>query len=535
MPAKRKNIDLDFDSSKGDIDIDKSKKYLDIDVDEKAITHSKGKGRPKGAKTVNKRKANAWIELIKKVKVDNPGMSHKDAMKAASVIKKHHGSSAEAMGSGASFKDILKHIGSLGERALKTGSDIVKSKEFKEGAKDVAKAAFTKARPHLEEAGKEAVSRVGKKITGSRSSAEKSFGDIAKSGAKDVGKELAHQGIDKASEQLAQRIPKEAHHMLAKVSHEVHKKIDQRIGSGMVGKYIKHCDDCAEKGKEKHGGFAFASILAALAPAVIPMAADLLQGVLGTILGKGMIGKGTPGDYTFNELGVRSGQAGRGHERVGVDGAGTRGGSLLETQKSDPPLDNIFAKHSNLWQFTPVPGFMGITEVPTNQFFTPTGGDENLGIWEMANDIDEYINSAPTVEDGITSIAPTTMTINPTAISTMPADSTIGSTVKEITGEAKGQGLGGNSGGFVYAPGISLSRLANFQTRFGSGIVGPMSIHAAGAGDVTRVGHGVLPIESVVTGQPIGISERGRGMKGKQQGGSSTSALIKGSDVATWK
>jgi len=55
------------------------------------------------------------------------------------------------------------------------------------------------------------------------------------------------------------------------------------------------------------------------------------------------------------------------------------------------------------------------------------------------------------------------------------------------------------------------------------GIVGALP-----GGDITRVigrnryARGILPKESIVTGQPVSVVQRGRG------------AMIKGSNVATW-
>ncbi len=207
-----------------------------------------------------------------------------------------------------------------------------------------------------------------------------------------------------------------------------------------------------------------------------------------------------------------------------------QGGTILDTQKSDAPVDNVWATHAQLWWFTPQPGLMGRTELPANQYFLK-GRDVNVDIWEQANDVDEYINSAPTYEDGVTQIAPST-SYSRGAVSEMPADSTVGSTLKDIRGESSGRRS--SDGGFVYAPGMSLSRLASAKHRYGMGVSscntkvggGAFSIKHAmpqgRGGDITRIGKGVVPPESTITGTPIGISQRGRG------------TLIKGSNVATW-
>jgi hypothetical protein len=510
MPRGKKNANLDIDN----------KTYLNVDVDESALPKKKTKGRPKGAKTQNKKKDNSWFGLIKKVKADNPGMSHKEAMSVASKIKNQYGSSSEALGSGISFKGFFQKVGNLGKSAIKGISKVVKSKEFQE----VGKTAFDVAKPHLAEAGNEAMRRITKQ------GPSKSFKDIALSGAKDVGKTLAHEGISRASLQLSSQMPPAAHKTLEAITKHAHSQIDQRVGRGVIARYMQDCDACCAKAHKKGGMTGgFAGMVAALAPTVIPMAANLLSGVFGKLFGKK--GKGTPGDYSFNELGRRVGQGVIGEHCGGMYNGMYEGSGVHSVQKSDPPLDNIMAKHSNLWWFIPQPGYMGVTELPSNQFYTPSGGDENLGIWEMANDIDEYINSAPTLEDGLTMIAPTTMTINPTAISGMPRNSSLSSTIKDIHSQETQTGNGmGSRGGFVYAPGMSLSRLANFQSRYGSGIVGSMSLHSAGkGGDISRVGYGVLPTDSIVTGTPVGISSHGRGMP-RQQGG----MLIKGANVSSW-
>ena len=206
-----------------------------------------------------------------------------------------------------------------------------------------------------------------------------------------------------------------------------------------------------------------------------------------------------------------------------------QGGTILEAQKSDAPVDNVWATHAQLWWFTPQPGLMGRTELPANQYFLK-GRDVNLDIWEQANDVDEYINSAPTYEDGVTQIAPST-SYSRGAVSEMPADSTVGSTLKDIRGESSGRRS--SDGGGVYVPGMSLSRLASAKHRYGMGVSscntkvgGAFSIKHAmpqgRGGDITRIGKGVVPPESTITGTPIGISQRGRG------------TLIKGANVATW-
>ena len=524
------------------------KEYLDVDVDEEAIPKAKSrKGRPKGAKTVNKRKANQWMVLIKKIKSENPGMSHKEAMKIASKVASQHGSSAAAMeasGAGLSFRDIASKLGSVIKGVAKAGKKVVTSDTFKEGAKS----AFEAAKPALTMAAVETVGRAEKRLTGKRSSEEQRFGDIAKKGAKDLGKDIARQGMHHANEQLMQRLPKEAHPTLRAVTGAINKRIEQRIGTGVVGEYMRHCDHCAEQ-----GGSGFLPVLAALAPTIIPMAADLISGLLGKILGKrgkGFeedegVGGAVPGDYSSNELGSRPGQAVHHNQDGGffLDVKGIpsmnrenkgQGGSILEGQRSDAPLSNVFVKHSSLWQFAPVPGLMGIIETPANSFYGSGTSDENLGIWEMANDVDQYINSAPTFEDGITSIAPSTLVVNPASISEMPKNTTIGSTVKAINGEGRGGGSSDTGDrGFVYAPGMSLSRLAAYSSRYGNGIVGSMSIHAGKGGDITRVGRGILPTESAITGVPVGVGSRGRGVTSHQQGGSHN-VLVRASNVASW-
>jgi len=283
-------------------------------------------------------------------------------------------------------------------------------------------------------------------------------------------------------------------------------------------------------------------------------------------------GKGTPGDYSFNELGVRPGQGGgflanllgipqiinaaRGRGigennnygdhsiHKSLMGGIQQGGSNLDTQKSDPPIDNVWATHAQLWWFPSQPGLMGRTELPANQYFlrngTEQGIDVNAEIWEQANDVDEYINSAPTFEDGVTQVAPSTMSYSRAETSDMPRDSTIASTLRDIRGESSGSwartGTSGKwgEGGFVYAPGMSIERLASAQHRYGMGASscnsklgqgGAFSIpHRGGArgGDITRIGKGIIPPESVITGTPVGVSQRGRG------------SLIKGANIATY-
>ena len=59
----------------------------------------KAKGKPRGTQGTNK-----WLQLVKKVKADNPGITYKQALQAASHIRAEHGYD-EALGAGFHSKE----------------------------------------------------------------------------------------------------------------------------------------------------------------------------------------------------------------------------------------------------------------------------------------------------------------------------------------------------------------------------------------------------------------------------------------------
>jgi len=515
------------------------------------------KGVPRGTRATNK-----WLQLVAKVKADNPGITYKEALQAASHIRAEHGYD-QALGAGFSLKGLVSGIG---KAAKKVGALVKKAAPHVKKAVQVAaphvgkfaSKALEHAQPHLIKAGEEALERGFSKVSGMPHE-NKPFSKIALEGAVDVGRKVAHEGLSMAAKELSKKQPqlttaikgveKSAHQHIEAVKDRGERGFHEMFGEGSgaaggeIDKYVDACcKHCARH--EPSGGFAAAAaipIIAALAPTVVPAAASLIEKLFGLgrqqhgngfipfLMGalSNLIGKGTPGDYSFNRLGGNIKNKNNSSIHKSIMGGMQQGGNPV--QKSDAPIDNVWATHAQLWWFTPEPGLMGRTELPANQFFL-RGRDVNSEIWEQANDVDGYINSAPTYEDGVTTAAPMGAAYSKAAMSGMPTDSTIGSTLSDIKSEGSGAG---RSGGFVYAPGMSIERLASAQHKYGMGsnscnsklgAGGAFSIAGKG-GDVTRMGipgRGVIPPESTITGTPIGISQRGRG------------TLIKGANTATW-
>jgi len=651
--------------------------FLDVDIDPRNPMPQEGEGMPIPARVGRGRPrkgpkgkprgttaSNKWLQLVKKVKSENPELSYKQALQAAKHIKDEHGYD-QALGAGFSLKGLVRGIGkaakSVGKLVKKAAPHVKKALE--KAAPVVgryAESALHHAEPHIIKAGEEALERGISKVTGMPHE-NKPFSKIALEGAVDVGRKVAQEGVKEAAKELGTKAPKlsPAIHGLEKTIHGAIEHMEKRRkegppdeseygersfhelfgeGAGMAGgeveKYVNACcKHCAKH--EPSGGFAAAAaipFITALAPTVVPAAVGLFEKLLGlgvqqkgegfipfligalTQMGRGEgfrankihemmrgrgkgcmptpmrreqiqhtankleTGKGTPGDYSFNELGVREGQGGgflanllgipqiinaargRGGNinnnygdhsiHKSLMGGIQQGGNNLETQKSDPPIDNVWATHAQLWWFTPQPGLMGRTELPANQYFL-NGRDVNLDIEEQAQDIAEYVNSAPTYEDGVTQIAPSALSYSKSAVSGMPQDSSVSSTLADIKGESQGPGPHAGkwartehgegkwdhkrntegSGGFVYAPGMSIEKLASAQHRYGMGASncntklgtgGAFSIPHGRGGDVNRIGRGIIPPESTITGTPIGVSQRGRG------------TLIKSANVATW-
>lgn len=331
---------------------------------------------------------------------------------------------------------------------------------------------------------------------------------------KDMGKILAREGIKLGAMHLKDKSDPRYHSTIDKISEGVANKIQ----SGMGGPRVRHyCQQCNNMAKNKSGGVVgTAAILTALAPTLIPMAGNLLSNLMGNLMSPQKGRGNAPGDYSFNELGSRQ-PGGFLAQLLGIPQiiSSARGRGI-----SDLPVPNMNALQSNLFWYVRPPGLIGVTELPENAIYGTYGENENLKVWEDVNDINTYVSDAPTWEDTNTSVIPTTLTMTDVK---MPESGSMASTLAEIDTEAGVSGARhreGELGGFVYGPGMSLENIYKAYKKRGHGMVGSLP-HM-------RMGSGVLPQESIVTGEPIGITQRGRGIR--KRGGS----LIQGSSIATW-
>lgn len=569
MPRRRKE-DLDIDTKKGDLDIDKSKEYLDVDID------LKGSKRPRKPRA--KTGPNKWMRLVRKVREDNPELSYREAMSLAKNVKEKMGYE-EALGAGVSLKGIASKIGKFMKDTYKTAQPHVKKafetakphvkkalkKAYEEGkplAKEFGKTALREATPHLTKMGVEAVERGASKFTG-EDRKPVAFSKIAREGATDVSKKLAHEGISKAQNVLTPQLPSELRPAVQKVAMEAHKQIGEGRG-GAVGKYMDHCKACCDKA----GGFAglasslIGPVVSSLLPSVVGPAVDLLSvGLTGKQKGKGVQQGGvntSTGDFTNNELSYYREQNPQGGFLANLLGIpqvinAIKGQGLPTAIKSDPPYDNSLAHKDKLWWYPPEVGLIGVIEPPNDIIYDEFGVNQNAVALEQMNDLDDYLNEAPTFEDGVTSVVPTTLTIAPNMPPTADP-STIPETLNQIDRElgiiAYPRNRGGQ-GGFVYASGMSQSDLMKLREGEGrGGIVGSLpraggrnifnrhlpSLGSGVGGDaLTRMsGLGVtLPSDSVITGVPVGVSQRGTGLPLKMAR-AGRGAIIKGSNITTW-
>lgn len=264
---------------------------------------------------------------------------------------------------------------------------------------------------------------------------------------------------------------------------------------GDTRRALECCKECAKKnimGKGAQQGGFLPAMLAALAPVAMPLVgklvADVAPKVIGALTGKK--GKGaTMGDWAY--LGLYDDHAGRGWDYVGMGTDGAYRNRPIET--------------SDLFQFAQKYGVFGKIDLPENQH----RGNVNEMIHNIANDVHDYKEEAPTFEDTHITPLPTTLHIN------------------NLTEQPPREGFEVMGTGFRLLPDTSLGQYK--RIRYGGGIVGNLPASSGGiVGQLpsTRMGRGLMPSENSVMGYPVGLARMGKGIAQKKN--------LKTSNVATW-